>query len=101
MLPKFAPFSCTDWNRFEYDVTERPLIRVGSKAVPPGNCNVKSAFGATEPGAITSMVTSRVWLSVVVPTTNVHCTPGNVRTMCCDEVVSGIDVVVEVDVVSG
>jgi hypothetical protein len=64
MFPaKLAPFSCTVWNRFEYEVMFRlcAVTRVGSIAVPPGNVSVKFEPGATVSGAMTSIVTSCVW----------------------------------------
>jgi hypothetical protein len=72
------PFNCRTWKRFEYDVIERPFARVGSIAVPPGKPTVNDCPGVTESGAVTSMVMSMIWWSVLPATTAVQSTAENV-----------------------
>src|SRR5689334_5519277 len=92
MLPeKFAPFSCSVWKRFEYDVIDRPFDRVGNGAVPPGMVSVNVWPGVTESGAMTSIVMSWIWWSVVVPTTAVQSTPVNVCVTSCAPELLAVD----------
>src|SRR5215471_17426888 len=68
------PFNCRTWNRFEYDVIDKPFDRVGNPAVPPGIVIVKVSPGETEAGASIAIVMSCGWISVLPATTAVHWT---------------------------